>query len=122
MYKMYEMYEMYKMYKMYKEDMRRYKTDGRYPSQYNFHNKARSRQLAGDLSSWHRECREACISSLTIGSLTLLKTEQHFISKNLSFDIFDSQWPRSIEALPVTCKREVAYTRLGYVLLQGCSA
>ena len=47
---MYEIYEMYKMYKMYEEGMKKYKTDRRYPSQYSFHNTARSRQLAGDLS------------------------------------------------------------------------
>ena len=41
--------------------MRKYETDGRYPSQYGFYNGARSRQVAGDLSSWRRECRGACI-------------------------------------------------------------
>ena len=32
--------------------MRKYKTDRRYPSQYGFHNRARSQQLAGNLSPW----------------------------------------------------------------------
>ena len=60
MYKMYKMYEMYEMYEMYRcmrhtkcaKDMRKYKTDGRYSSQYGFYNGAKSRQLAGDLSLW----------------------------------------------------------------------
>ena len=37
---------------MYEEGMRKYKTDGRYPSQYDFHNGAKSRQLARDLYPW----------------------------------------------------------------------
>ena len=53
--------------RVYKNDMRctrcikKYETDRRYPSQYGFHNGARSRQVAGDLSSWRRERRGACI-------------------------------------------------------------
>ena len=55
MYEMYEMYKMYKMYEMYEmyemdEMYERYETDGRYSNQYGFHNGAKSRQLAGDLS------------------------------------------------------------------------
>ena len=53
--------------------------------------------MAGDLFFWHRERQRACIGSLTIGSLILLKTEYHFISNSLSSDTFDSQWPRSTE-------------------------
>ena len=83
MYKMYKMYEMYKRYEMYKmsrcirctKDMRKYETDGRYSSQYNFHNTARSRQLARDLFPWYKKRQETCIGSLTIGSSTLLKTK-----------------------------------------------
>lgn len=41
------------MYKIYKENIRKYKTDRKYLSQYNFHNKARSWQLAGNLSPWY---------------------------------------------------------------------
>ena len=44
------MNEMYKMYDMYEEGMRKYKTDRRYLSQYDFHNGAKNRQLAEDLS------------------------------------------------------------------------
>ena len=53
-------------------------------------NGVRSRQVAGDLSPWRRERRGACIGSLTIGSLTPMKTEQHLIPTSLSFDTFDS--------------------------------
>ena len=87
MYKIYEMYEMYK----------KYETDERYLSQYGFHNGARSRQLAGDLSPWCKERRGAYI-----GSLTPLKIEQHLIPTSLSSNTFDSRWPCSVEALPVT--------------------
>ena len=38
-------------------------------------NKARRRQMAEDLFFWCTKCQETCISSLTICSLTLLKTE-----------------------------------------------
>ena len=87
-YEKYEMYEMYKMYEMYEMDKmyKRYETDGRYPSQYGFHNEARSRQLAGDLSPWCKERQGACIGSSTIGSSTSLKTEQHLIPISLSSD------------------------------------
>ena len=47
-YEIYEIYKIYKMYKIYEEDIRKYRTDGRYPSQYNFYNRAKNRQLAGD--------------------------------------------------------------------------
>ena len=45
-------YEMYiqDLYTRCTKNMRKYETDGRYPSQYSFHNGARSWQLAGDLS------------------------------------------------------------------------
>ena len=75
------MYEMYEMYKMYEEGMRKYETDGRYPSQYGFHNGARSRQLDGDLSPWCKKRRGACI-----GSSTPLKTEQHLIPTSFPSD------------------------------------
>ena len=55
-------------------------------------NGARSRQVAGDLSPWRRERRGACIGSLTIGSSTPLKTEQHLISTSLSSDTFNPRW------------------------------
>ena len=72
--------------------MRKYETDRRYLSQYGFHNGARSRQLAGDLSPWRRERRGACIGSLTIGSSTPLKTEQHLIPTSLSSDTQSLLW------------------------------
>ena len=77
--------------------MRKYETDGRYPSQYGFHNGARSRQLAGDLSPWCKERRGACI-----GSSTPLKIEQHLIPTSLSSNTFNSRWPCSAEVLLVT--------------------
>ena len=46
---------------------------------------------------WYKERRGACI-----GSSTPLKIEQHHIPTSLSSDTFDSQWPYSAEALPVT--------------------
>ena len=97
---MYNMYEMYEMYKTYEESVRKYKTDRRYPSQYGFHNRARSRQLAGDLSFWCRERRGAYI-----GSSTPLKTEQYLISTSLSSDTLNLQWPRIAEVLLVTSDR-----------------
>ena len=54
--------------------MKKYKIDERYPSQYVFQNRVRSRQLARDLSSKCKERQGACISSSTP-----LKTEQYLI-------------------------------------------
>ena len=54
-------------------------------------NRARSQQVARDLSSWRRERRGACSGSLTSSSLTPLKTEQHLIPTSLSSDIIDPQ-------------------------------
>ena len=42
-------------------------------------NGARSRPEVGDLSPWRKECRGACSGSLTICSLTPLRTKQHLI-------------------------------------------
>ena len=54
-------------------------------------NGTRSRQVAENLFPWRREHRGACIGSLTIGSSTSLKTEQHLIPTSLFSDTFDSQ-------------------------------
>lgn len=35
------------------KNIRRYKTDRRYLRQYSFHNRAKSRELAGDLTFWY---------------------------------------------------------------------
>ena len=86
------------MYEMYEEGMRKYETEEGIRVSLVF-NGARSRQVAGDLSPWRRERRGACIGSLTIGSSTPLKTEQHLIPTSLSSDTFDSRWPHSAEVL-----------------------
>ena len=91
MYKIYEIYEIYKYmrYMRCTKGIKKYETDKKYPSQYGFHNRAGSRQLAVDLSLLRRECWEACISSLTINTLNLLKTIPHFIPTSLFSDTFN---------------------------------
>ena len=49
-YEMYEIYKMFEIYKIFKEGIKNYKTDGGYPSEYGFHNRAKNRQLAKDLT------------------------------------------------------------------------
>ena len=68
--------------------------------------------MTGDLSPWRRERRGACIGSLTISSLTLLKTKQHLILTSLSSDTFDSRWPCSAKALwsPLTVSTHKSLT------------
>lgn len=39
---------------MYKEDIKKYKTNRRYLSQYGFHNKAKNQKLARDLFLWYK--------------------------------------------------------------------
>ena len=41
---MYKIYKKYEMYKTYKRDMKKYEIDRRYPSQYDFFNKAKTWQ------------------------------------------------------------------------------
>ena len=67
--------------------MTKYEIDERYLSQYGFHNRAKTRQLARNLSPW---CKERC--GAYIGNLTLLKIKQHFIPTSFFFDTFDSRW------------------------------
>ena len=67
--------------------MKKYKTNGRYPSQFDFYNGAKRRQLAKDLSSRCKERREACI-----GSLISLKIEQPLIPTSCSSNTFDPWW------------------------------
>ena len=69
------------------KSIKNYEIDRRYLSQYGFYNGDKSRQLAGDLSPWYKECWKACICSSTIDSLTILKTKQYFIPTSLFFDI-----------------------------------
>ena len=83
----YKIYKIYKIYKTYEKNKKKYKTNRRYPSQYGFHNRAKSRQLAGDLSFWCKERWGTCIDSST-----LLKTEQHLILTSLFFDTFNPHW------------------------------
>ena len=47
---MYEMYKIYEIYKIYERGMKRYETDRRYLNQYGFYNRAKSWQLARNLS------------------------------------------------------------------------
>ena len=91
--------------------MRKYKIDGRYPSQYSFYNGARSRQLAGDLSPWcnSRNTGEPALAvwpcwklNNTLSRPVLLWYPVSSLIPSLSSDTFDPQWLRSAEALSVT--------------------
>lgn len=69
---------MYKINKIYEENIKKYKTDRKYSSQYSFYNEAKSRQFAGNISLYYKKYQGAYISSLT-----LLKIEQQFILTTL---------------------------------------
>ena len=89
------------MYEIYEESMRKYKTEEGIQVSLVF-NGARSRQVAGYLSPCRRERRGACIGSLTISSLTLLK---------LNSTLF-----RPISSLiPLTHDAPIAQKRFGHL-------
>ena len=110
------------MYKMYEEGMRKYETKEGIRVSLVF-NGAKSRQVAGDLSPWCKKRQEACICSLTISSLTSLKTKQHLIPTRLSLNTFDSRWPHSAEVLQLTLMvsthEDVTYNSVNSSALQA---